>query len=133
MCARANQWLGQAKKGERFVYYRGAPIKQVLRSPEQRLTKEERDKFRTERRLIRELAALNGVKPKYPPTPDPHRRIRADVAALVELVEHHKFRGLIDVQEIVYGDNDHAYEMVCLIQRNGLKAVRDRERAIFRD
>jgi hypothetical protein len=111
-------WLGQAKKGEVYVYWRGH-LDRACNTPEQNMSNAERRNHQAACRAARKN------KTTLPKPPDPFKPIRADARAVREWAEHQEIRGLVDLKTIVH-DKRRVYEMKCIVQRNGLAAVRAR-------
>jgi len=116
----AKSWLSQAKKGERYEFWRGN-LERACNTPEQNMSNQER---RDHQAAVK--AARRAKKP-LPLPPDPYAKVRADARDLQEFVEHQEVRGLVEIRVTVLTKFDQRYEMVCLVQRNGLSAVRARE------
>ena len=126
LCAAAEEWIAQAVKGERFEYFRGPIIERVLMTPEQRMTKQQRAEREVMLKIERAKAAKAGKKFKAPDVPDEFFDIKPDVMALVELMERWEHRGLVNLRTIVLSPAERSYEMVMMLQRNGLRSVRAR-------
>lgn len=131
LCAALEAWIAQAKKGERFEYFRGPSIDRILMTPEQRMTKQQRAEREIMLKIERAKAKKDGKKFRAPPVPDEFKEIKPDVMALVELVEGYELRGLVDLRCIVLSAGVRSYEMSMNIQRNGLPGVRAREAEKF--
>jgi len=111
--------MGQAIKGETLAYFRGV-LERACNTPEQNMSRQERAAHTAACK-----AAKKAKQPK-PLPPDPYADIRDDARKLVEFAEDQELRGLVELRKITMGKGDFLYEMTCLVQRNGLKAVRDR-------
>lgn len=112
-------WLAQAKKGETFEFWRGQFAK-ACKTPEQNISNAERRKHQADAR-----AAKKAGLPK-PKLPDPYKSVRADARALEEFVDYWELRGLVETSITVVDERTRSYTITCLIQRNGLAAVRAR-------
>lgn len=127
---KAERWLGQAQKGETFEFWRGADIRRVMMTPEERMTNSQRKAHSEACKAAREEAKRTGKKAKRIKIPDEFEDVKDNLIELFEFVEYHELRGLVETKCIVVGSTGtRVYEMTCMIQRNGLKAVRDRSRA----
>lgn len=113
-------WLGQAKKGERFTYWRGR-LDRACNTPEQNMSNAERREHQASCRAARKS------KTDPPLPPDPFKRVREDARKLLDWVEQQELHGLVELKTIVLSKDHRVYEMACLVQRNGLAAVRARK------
>lgn len=109
-----------------IVAFKGHDIQKIMLPPEQRMSRAERAKYEAERKRARVKAKREGTKVNMPPIPEPYKRIRPDVMALWEKMEHHELRGLTEIKIVVQGVL-REYRVYMLVQRNGLAAVRARE------
>ncbi len=116
----AKAWLSQAKKGECFVFFKGN-LQRVCNTAESNMSNAER------REYAQACKAAKKAKQPKPKAPDPYARMRPDARALVEFTEAQELRGLVEIRVIVMDRKTKHHEMVCLIQRNGLRGVRARE------
>lgn len=114
----ATVWLKTCRKGESHVFWVGE-FARALRTPEQNMSNEER---RLHSQACKSAKKSGTPKPKIK---DPYKAIRADAKAVEELVDHWTLRGLIETK-ITLEAEERIYEMVCVVQRNGLRAVRER-------
>lgn len=114
----AEEWLKSARKGETFVFWRGE-LSRALRTPEQNMSNEERRRHTAACRLAR----AEGRKP--PPIRDLYAKVREDAFAVEELIDRWTYRGLIETSISLERD-ERVYTMKCIVQRNGLAAVRNR-------
>ncbi len=125
LCAALEAFLAQANRGETFVYFRGPSIDRVMLSPDNALTKMQRAEI-TRKRIAERLAAKReGRKAKRQPAPDQFKDIRHDVLALQEKIDHYEIVNLVKARCIVVG-GERVYEATVLVQRNGLRGVRER-------
>lgn len=131
LCAAYTAWRDSALKGETFVAWVGEDMQKICKPPEQRMTKEARQKYEAKRKQARADAKKNKTKVVYPPIPDPFKRVRPDIMALHEMLEHDDLRNLIDLKPVVNGKLVH-YECTMCVQRNGLAGVRARNAEKFK-
>lgn len=116
----AVEWLASAKKGEVFTCWRGL-LERACNTPEQNMSNQERRDHQAACRAARK------AKRELPKPPDPFKDVRDDARALTEFIEHQQLRGLIELKTIVMSKTERVYELRCLVQRNGLTAVRKRK------
>lgn len=115
----AEEWLKSARMGETFVFWRGE-LARALRSPEQNMSNEQR----REHSIACKVAKKQGWK--KPAIPDPYAKVREDAMAVERLIDHWTYRGLIETA-ITLERDERVYTMKCIVQRNGLAAVRNRK------
>lgn len=122
----ARAWLATARKGETFEYFRG-DISRILMSPEECMTNAQRRAHSQVCERIRKDNKRTGAKTRPPPIPDRYERERPDVVELMEDVDRAEVRGLIELSVVAIDKETRIYIMTCTVQRNGLRAVRERE------
>jgi len=113
-------WLAQARKGEVYTCWRGL-LERACNTPEQNMSNQERRDHQAACR-----AAKKAKKP-LPKPPDPFKSVRNDARALLDFIEQQELRGLVELKTVVMSKDERVYELRCRVQRNGLKAVRDRK------
>lgn len=116
----AREWLACAKKHESIVYWRGR-LDRACNTPEANMSNAER------RDHSAKVKAAKRAGVRAPRIPDPYKHEREDARQIIELVEQAELRGLVELRTVVFGRHDHVYEMTCIVQRNGLAAVRNRK------
>lgn len=116
----AVKWLASAKKGETYTFWQGH-LERACNTPENNMSRAERAEHQVACR-----AAKKAKKP-LPKPPDLYKGVRNDARAMQEFVDAQELRGLIAIKIIVRTTFDRTYIMECIVQRNGLKAVRDRK------
>lgn len=65
---------------------------------------------------------------KRPNPPDQYAKVREEARLMIDWLERNELRGLLEVRITVMDakQHDRIYEVECLVQRNGLAAVRAR-------
>lgn len=114
-------WIAQAKKGERMEVWRGH-LDRACATPESIMSNAQRRSHQAAARKARKLG-----KPR-PNPPDPYAKVRDEARAMLEWLDRNELRGLIEIRITVMdaAKHDRLYEVECIVQRNGLAAVRAR-------
>lgn len=120
-------WFASAQKGEFFECFRG-------NLEDAAVSWAEFQNLRGKQRHRNKVKAARAKGIELPKPHDPYGGIRLQARALYEALESAQMKGAIRLDRIVLtGPDDMLYVAHCLVQRNGLKAVRERAMKLFRE